>query len=95
METDNSHGSWNPRMQNVNGSEIILGTCSAHFQIDLKDIKNLKSNYDSSLAYIINLKYVLSVKLQEVMHNIYTPSVNEFTLSINLSLVCTIQALEA
>lgn len=35
------------------------------------------------------------MKLQEVMHNIYTMSVNEFTLSINLSLACTIQTLEA
>lgn len=82
-------------MQNVNGSETILGTCSAHFQVDLKEIKNLKSNYDSSIASIIIVKYVLSVKLQEVMHNIYTMSVNEFTLGINLSLACTIQTLEA
>lgn len=40
-------------MQNVNGSETILGTGSAYFQVDLKDIKNLKSNYDLSLASII------------------------------------------
>lgn len=41
------------------------------------------------------VKYVLSVKLQVDMHHIYTMSVNEFTLSINLSLACIIQTLEA
>jgi len=82
-------------MQNVNGSETILGACSEHFQVVLKDIKNLKSNYDSSVSCIIIIKYVLSVKSQEVMHNIYSMSINEFTLSTNLSLACTIQTLEA
>lgn len=37
-------------MQNVNGSENILGTCHEYFQDDLKDSNTLKSNYDSSIA---------------------------------------------
>lgn len=55
----------------------------------------MKSNYDPSIAFIIMVKYALSVKLQEVMHKIYTMSLNEFALSVNLSSTCIIQTLEA
>lgn len=52
------------------GSETILGICSAYFQVDLKEIRKWKSNYNSWIASIIIVKYVLSVKFQELMHNI-------------------------
>lgn len=82
-------------MKLEDGSETTLGTCSPYFQVDLKKIRKLKSNYNSCIASIIIVKYVLSVKFQEVMHNIFIISADEFTLDINLSLACIIQTLEA
>lgn len=82
-------------MKLEDGSETVLGTCSPYFQVDFKNIRKIKSNYNSWIACIIIVKYVLSVKFQEVMHNIFIMSVDEFTLGINLSLACIIQTLEA
>lgn len=76
-------------------SETILGTCSAYFQADFKKFRKWKWNYNSRIASIIIVKYVLSVKFQEDMNNIFLMSVDEFTLGINLSLACIIQTLEA